>query len=96
MFMLSIARCPCCEKVFNQFFSGNHIYFQLFKNNAEYEESGLKEPGTPSISSEALSKVKLKPTTRSGSSSYSTAVPHGFDSDLRNALAKRRSKAGFF
>ncbi|VDK85723.1 unnamed protein product, partial [Onchocerca ochengi] len=70
-----------------------------FKNDAEYVESESKETGAPAISSstiscEILSKVKLKPTIRRERANCSTTVPHGFDSDLRNALAKRRGKAG--
>uniref|UniRef100_A0A0R3RL19 SAM domain-containing protein n=1 Tax=Elaeophora elaphi TaxID=1147741 RepID=A0A0R3RL19_9BILA len=47
---------------------------------------------SPIISSEVLSTVKLKPTIRRESANYCATVPHGFDSDLRNALAKRRGK----
>ncbi|VBB26186.1 unnamed protein product [Acanthocheilonema viteae] len=72
-----------------------------FKNDAKHGDSESKETGTPAISSptisnEVLSTVKLKPTIRREPANYCATIPRGFDSDLRNALAKRRGKAGFY
>lgn len=49
--------------------------------------------GPPAISAEVLSAVKLKPAARREPSNSFGTVPAGFDSDLRNALAKRKNKA---
>lgn len=60
------------------------------------KEAGVPVISSPMISSEVLSTIKLKPTIRREPAHHCTTVPHGFDSDLRNALAKRRGKVRFF
>lgn len=58
------------------------------------KESVKQSPTPPAVSAEALSAVRLKPTTRRDSPNNIAPIPAGFDSDLRNALAKRRTKVG--